>query len=105
MDRHIEIEKSTIRTWIQIGETFDFEAQYAAKNLQKKLDTLAKISRNVGRTSRPVDISRQSIKSTAPDSRPIYSAPYRAGPEECEFEKREINKMLRLNVIKPLKSE
>ena len=39
------------------------------------------------------------------DSRPIHSAPYRAGPKAREFEKQEIQKMLAMNVIEPAQSE
>ena len=40
-----------------------------------------------------------------PDARPIYQAPYRAGPSAREKEKTEIDRMLRAGVIEPATAE
>lgn len=46
---------------------------------------------------------RIELKNT--DNRPIFSAPYRAGPKSREFEKQEMNGMRAMNIIEPAQTE
>ena len=40
-----------------------------------------------------------------PDSKPVFSQPYRAGPKAREVEEQEVNKMLDADVIERTKTE
>ena len=51
-----------------------------------------------------VSIAKHRIE-LQPGARPSYSAPYRAGPKARDFEKSEIDKMLKAGVIEPAKTE
>ena len=52
-----------------------------------------------------ITAAKHRIDLDPPDSIPIHSVPYRAGPKAREFEKQEIQKMLSMNVIEPAQSE
>lgn len=47
---------------------------------------------------------KHSIKTDPEDTRPIKSAPYRAGPKGRELEKEEIEKLVSMNVKEPAQS-
>lgn len=70
-----------------------------ARNRQEILDMLAKFHEMEDVRLGCILIGKPHMELTAPDRRPINSAPYRAGPKARKFEKEEIDKTLFMNVI------
>lgn len=48
-----------------------------------------------------INTAKHPIKLLKLSTRPVHSAPYRVGPNTCEFEKANINKMLIENIFNP----
>lgn len=52
-----------------------------------------------------IKAAKHRIELTPPNARPIHSVPYRAGPVARTFEKTEIDRLLRMDVIEPAQTE
>lgn len=52
-----------------------------------------------------VSVAEHRVGLPSADAKPICSAPYRAGPKECEFERTEIEKMLSEGFFDPTQTE
>lgn len=48
-----------------------------------------------------INMVRNRLELESPKTWPVYSVPYRAGLKAREFEKYEISKMLKMDVIEP----
>lgn len=105
MGRHKDVEtvdsetlRANCREKVNVGQSYDGYRQEIIKMLQEYKDMWD------GRLGQ-LGIAKHRIVLTSTDIWPINFVPYRAGRKEREFEKMEIDKMIRMNVIEPRDSE